>query len=126
MAEEKEKEEQTEKVRCPICNNELKYVLTPGTKELVSIQCKGYDYNKFAKRNLGCDFEIYSNQNLLAPKKLNRIELKKLAAGEKLKINNLNVYVDAKNPSVVPNKKTKENKNYYLKIERDDYLEEDV
>ena len=131
MSEEREEDNNSEtekesKAQCPICKNGLRYVLTPNTHELVSIQCKGYSYNKFAKRNLGCDFEIYSNQKLLHPKKLNKIELKRLATGEKLRINDLNVFVDVKNPAVVEDKKTRKQKNYYLKIERDDYIEEDV
>jgi len=117
--------EQKKVYSCPVCGNGVKFTMDPKTKQLKALKCKTNQYDSIAKENIGCDFIIYSNQKLLAPKLLLKEELKELVSGEVLRINDLNVFVDAKNPTIGKNKK-KEDVRYYLKIERDEDIEEEV
>jgi len=110
---------------CPVCGSGVKFTTDPKTKQLKALKCATNQYDAVANQNVGCDFIIYSNQKLLAPKLLLKEELKELVLGKKLRINDMNVYVDAKNPTIGKNKK-KQDIRYYLKIERDEDIEEEV
>ncbi|WP_321778825.1 hypothetical protein [Sulfurimonas sp.] len=117
--------EQKKAYNCPVCGAGVKFITDPATKKLKAIKCATNIYDQQQKQNVGCDFIVYSNQKLLEPKLLLKDELKALVAGDTLRINNLTVFVDAKNPTVGKNKK-KEEVRYYLKIERDEDIEEEV
>lgn len=110
---------------CPVCGNGVKFTADPKTKQLKALKCETNQYDSVAKQNIGCDFIIYSNQKLLTPKLLLKEELKELVLGKILRINDMNVYIDAKNPTVGKNQK-KAVVRYYLKIERDEDIEEEV
>jgi len=117
--------EQKKTYSCPVCGNGVKFTIDPKTKQLKALKCETNQYDLIAKESIGCDFIIYSNQKLLAPKLLLKEELKQLVAGEVLRINDLNVFIDAKNPTIGKNQK-KNDVRYYLKIERDEDIEEEV
>ena len=89
------------------------------------------DKRKTIKKHKGNELLIMVNVYGYSQKKptvlLNykRAKLIKKFDGKKLRINNLNVYVDAQNPTIAKNKKKKEVR-YYLKIDRDEDIEEDI
>jgi len=110
---------------CPVCGDGVKFTTDPLTKKLKAIKCATNQYDQIAKQNTGCDFIVYSNQKLLHPKLLLKDELKELVLGKTLRINDMNVFIDAKNPTNGKNQKKKDVR-YYLKIERDEDIEEEV
>ena len=126
--EETTQEETAKKIeyKCPVCGEGVKFTSDPLTKKLKAIKCATNVFDRGLGHNVGCDFIVYSNQKLLEPKVLLKEELKSLVAGETLRINNQNVYIDAANPTVVQNKKSKKDVRYYLKIERDEDIEEEI
>ncbi|WP_324171114.1 hypothetical protein [Sulfurimonas sp.] len=117
--------EQKKAYNCPVCGAGVKFTTDPTTKKLKAIKCATNIYDQQQKKNVGCDFIVYSNQKLLEPKLLLKDELKALVGEDTLRINNLTVFIDAKNPTIGKNKK-KEEVRYYLKIERDEDIEEEV
>lgn len=111
--------------KCCVCGEKVKWVSNPD-KTLKALRCSTGRYDKILNKDIGCDFIAYAKQNLLSPRKLNKEDLLKINAGDTIRVGEKNVYIDPKNPNIFANSKTKKSVNYYVRVERDEDIEEEV
>jgi len=116
---------EAEKRKCLVCGGDLKSIKDGTTKKFKAISCKSFSSN-----GNGCDYILYSNHTKLAPKSFTKEELlemhDKAVAGESIRIKEFNCSVDVKSPGIIKGKGDKPDTNFYIKVQKDADIEEDV